>query len=169
MTENVARLAERVGELRRDFDRAFAEPPALEQSAGKDLLAIRLGGQDFALRLSEISGLFADKSITCVPGAADFLLGIAGFRGALAPVYDLSRIFGHERRLSPRWLVLASTAPVAFAFDGFGGQMRVSPVAITPAQHDQKPALAGAVVDAGGLLRPIIELEKVLELLHARQ
>ena len=49
-------------ELRRAFDRSFAEAPggAPEADALESLLAIRVGGDPYALRLSEIAGLFAD-------------------------------------------------------------------------------------------------------------
>ena len=73
--------------------------------------------EPYAVRLSEISGLFADKTITRVPGGAAALLGIAGFRGAIVPVYGLRALLGHSGAQSPRWLVIATAAPVALAFE----------------------------------------------------
>jgi purine-binding chemotaxis protein CheW len=125
-------LLNRAAELRREFDRAFAEPIQLGQTRTEDFLAIRMGGQPCAIRLSEISGLFADKKITRVPGGHAALRGIAGFRGAMLPVYDLQMLIGRGGSQAPRWLVIGKAAPVALAFDGFERQLRVSPEAIMP-------------------------------------
>src|SRR5882757_7001907 len=124
MIETVSRVAQRAQELRRDFDRSFADPPRADTAAQEDLLAIRLGAQGFAMRLSEIAGLFADKKVTRVPSANSALLGIAGFRGAIVPVYDLQTLLGHSDGQTPRWLVIAAAAPVALAFTTFESQLR---------------------------------------------
>jgi len=75
MMETISRAAA----LRQEFDRSFADPPLIDVAAKEDLLAIRLATQEFAIRLSEIAGLFADKKITPVPSANSALLGITGF------------------------------------------------------------------------------------------
>jgi chemotaxis signal transduction protein len=166
MTETVSQMAQRAAELRREFDRSFAVSPAVEDSAKHDLLAIRLGEQHFALRLSDIAGLFADKKITPIPGASEFLLGIAGFRGAIAPVYDLERLLGYPGSPAPRWLVVAAAAPVGFAFSAFAGQLRVGAAAITPQQRDDVRGLTSGVVQAAGAQRPIIEITRALKAIH---
>ena len=79
MPEAAPRVVTHAAELRRDFDRSFAEMPSPGKSSVEDLLAIRLGVQDYALRLSEIAGLFAGKKITPVPGGHRAQLGIVGF------------------------------------------------------------------------------------------
>jgi chemotaxis signal transduction protein len=163
MIEAVSQMAQRAAELRREFDRSFAEPPLAGKTATHDLLAIRLDEQHFALHLSDIAGLFADKKITAVPGASGFLLGIAGFRGVIAPVYDLQRLLGRPAVRDPRWLVMAASASVGFAFTAFNGQLRVPASAITPHQQDDTQGLTSGVVRDAGMLRPIIELSRVLK------
>jgi chemotaxis signal transduction protein len=158
--------AKRAAELRLAFDSSFANPPSVERAATQDLLAIRLGAQKFALRLAEISGLFVDKKITFVPGGSEYLLGIAGFRGVIAPVYDLQRLFGYPGGQAPRWLVIAAAASAGFAFDAFDGQLRISPEAIAPRQRSDKHDLTGGVVHVGDIVRPIIELSRVLDVLQ---
>ena len=59
--EAAAHISKRAAELRRDFDRGFADPPFVVSETRQDLLAIRLGARRLAIRLSEIAGLFADK------------------------------------------------------------------------------------------------------------
>jgi chemotaxis signal transduction protein len=163
MIEAVPQMAQRAAELRREFDRNFTEPPSVGKSTSHDLLAIRLDEQHFALHLSDIAGLFADKKITPVPGASGFLLGIAGFRGAIAPVYDLQRLLGCSAVRDPRWLVIAASASVGFAFAAFDGQLRVPASAVTPQQNGDMHSLTGGVVHHEGVLRPIIELSLALK------
>jgi chemotaxis signal transduction protein len=161
-SETSARPHDRAAGLRAAFDRAFAEPLRLDAPATENLLAIRIGTEPCALRLSEIAGLFADRKITRVPGSAAALLGLAGFRGALVPVYSLQILVGQAPvgqapvgqapvgqvpvgqvlpdlagakggAPTPRWLVVAAAAPVALAFEAFEGQLRLTPEEIIAA------------------------------------
>jgi purine-binding chemotaxis protein CheW len=77
------------------------------------------------VRLDELGGLFVDRPITPLPSPVPQLLGVAGFRGAVVPVYDLAALLGHRRAGSPRWMVLTSGADaVALAFDSVAGHLR---------------------------------------------
>jgi chemotaxis signal transduction protein len=166
MIGTLPQMAQRAAELRREFDRTFAEPPSAGKAVNPDLLAIRLDEQHFALHLSDIAGLFAGKKITPVPGASGFLLGIAGFRGVIAPVYDLQRLLGCPAVRDPRWLVMAASASVGFAFAAFAGQLRVPASAITPQQQGDTQSLTSAVVQQDDILRPIIQLSRALKVIQ---
>jgi len=161
--EAAVHIARRATELRRDFDSSFAKPPPVAGEAGQDLLAIRLGTRRFAIRLSEIAGLYADKKITPVPGAAAGMLGIAGFRGSILPVYDLQGLLGLSSAPASRWLVMAARAPVAFSFEAFEEQVRVSPRAIKRERARAKSSFTKEFIQTDGVLRPIIQLSSVLE------
>ena len=153
----------RAAALRREFDRSFIEAPPVDVVLKEDLLAIRLAGQDFAIRLAEIAGLFADKKVVPVPSTNAALLGIAGFRGAIVPVYDLQSLLGLAASRTWRWLVIAAQAPVAFSFEKFEGRLRVLPDAITPQKSDAKPGFTRDFVRTENVLRPIIQLSSVVE------
>ena len=84
-------------------------------------------------------GCSAGKKITRVPGS-HATCGIAGFRGASLPVYDLQACSAIRARQTPRWLVIAAAAPVALAFEAFEGHLRVSPDAIVPQQSRARGA-----------------------------
>lgn len=156
--------AGRAAALRHDFDRAFAEPVHLDTTVREELLAIRVGGQGCAIRLSEVAGLHVGKKVTRVPGAAAALRGIAGFRGTLLPVYDLHMLLGHPVAQSPRWLVIAQAAPVALAFEAFERQLRVSREEILPqATPAGTPGHAREVVRTGDFVGPILHLPSVLD------
>jgi chemotaxis signal transduction protein len=162
-----AGVAGRAAELRLAFDRAFAEPVRLDTTLREDLLAVRVDTQAFAIRLSEISGLFADKKITPVPGGHAALCGIAGFRGAIVPVYDLQIILGRSRAsaaATSRWLVIAAAAPVGLAFAAFEGQLRVARDAIVPQpSRAETRGYAREFVGAKNFVGPILHLPSVLE------
>jgi purine-binding chemotaxis protein CheW len=169
-------VSERAAQLRRDFDRSFAEPPAGRPAAPVDLLAIRLGTEPYALRLSEIAGLFADKKLTRLPDSVPEFLGLAGFRGSVVPVYDLRVLLGHAGGEAPRWLVIAVAGMVALAFDGFDGHLRLGQEGIAQpepgiAKRPHVRALARPGDDRSalaGTLRPIVDLASVVEAIGPR-
>jgi chemotaxis signal transduction protein len=165
--EAASQVSRRAAQLRRDFDSSFAKPPLAGGETGQDLLAIRLGTRRFAIQLSEIAGLYADKKITPVPGAAAGMLGIAGFRGLILPVYDLQVLLDRSSSSASRWLVVAAGAPVAFSFEAFEQQLRVSPRAIKRERARAKSGFTREFIQTDGVLRPIIELSSVLEAVTA--
>lgn len=169
MTTSDARETNRVTELREAFDRSFAQAPSTEAAAVENLLAIRVGPDPYVLRMNEVAGLFADKKVTRLPSPVSELSGIAGFRGAVLPVYDLATLLGYPRPASPRWLVVIAITPVALAFEEFDGYVTHREEAI--AQEPQLGARGGhvrEVVQAGGLVRPVISLVSVLEWIRHR-
>jgi purine-binding chemotaxis protein CheW len=161
--EAALHLSKRAAQLRRDFDSGFANPPPVGGEIRQDLLAIRLGTRRFAIRLSEIAGLYADKKITPVPAAAAGMLGIAGFRGSILPVYDLQSLLGLSSGSASRWLVVAAGAQVAFSFEAFEEQLRVSSRAVKYEQAQAKSSFTREFIQTDGVLRPIIQLSSVLE------
>jgi chemotaxis signal transduction protein len=162
-----SRVVER---MRAEFDRAFAArpvPPARDRSR---LLGIRVGGDPFALALADVLAIHVDRKVVPVPSSAPTLLGIASFRGALAPVHDLRLLLGYPARTPTRWLVLvAGATPIGLAFDAFDGQF-AAPAAVEAPSSDGKPAAGGArssdltrgLVHAGEAIRPLIDVPAVL-------
>ena len=170
MNEAGLRLADRADELRRAFDHSFAAPVQIDTTPTEDFLAIRVGPEACALRLPEIVGLFADKKITRLPGRAPALLGIAGFRGAVMPVYDLSVLLGYPAAKTPRWLVIASGAPVAFAFEGFDGHLRLSRDAVVRQEAEERARkYVNEVVRTQDVVRPIVDLPAILGAIKAQR
>jgi purine-binding chemotaxis protein CheW len=166
MIEMTPGIADRAAQLRRDFDRTFAQSIQVDTTEEEDLLGIRLGEQACAIRLSEIAGIHMGKKVTRVPGAHAALWGIAGFRGLLLPVYDLQQLLGHARAEAPRWLVIAAAAPLALAFAAFEGRLRVPLRDILPHTKQADTAVyARDVVRTGNVTRSILHLPSILETL----
>ena len=61
MTEALPDARQARGEMRRTFDRAFAAPVRTDKPVMRDLLAVRIGSEPYAIRLSEVTGLFVDS------------------------------------------------------------------------------------------------------------
>jgi chemotaxis signal transduction protein len=170
MTNDPSRLGTRAAALRAAFDRSFAEPAQLDMTPMEDLLAVRVGDDVFAIRLSQIVGLYAGKKVTRVPGGDPALLGIAGFRGAIQPVYGLATLLGRPVEISPRWLVIAAAAPVALAFDGFEGHLRVASKTIRPrdASTEDQP-YARDFVPIQQFVRPVLHLPSILDAIRTQR
>lgn len=163
MTAAPPRLAGRAALLRQGFDAAFAAPPTGPAADDIDLLAIAVGGQPYAMRLAGIAGLFSGRRITRMPSRAPALLGLAGFRGAILPVYGLDLLLGHAAA-APRWLATLAAAPVAIAFEGFEGHLRLGRDAILREEGDA-PArrLLPERALTGARPRPVVDLPALLD------
>jgi chemotaxis signal transduction protein len=163
-------IAERAAMLRQVFDQAFAAAPAGTSTPTEAFLAIGAGGDNYALRLVEISGLFVDKKVVPLPSESPDLLGIASFRGALVPVYDLAVLLGYAAKPLPRWLVLvAPQTPVGLAFDRFDGYLNL-PREVNAQQtgaENTRQHLAESM-SAAGLLRPVVAVASILESIRKR-
>jgi len=160
--------------LRREFDAGFARAPQSARAAQENLLAIRVGADGYALRIQDIGGLHLDKPIVALPTPIAELKGVAGFRGRVAPVYDLAGLLGHALQPAPRWLVLTRGAePVALAFAHFEGHFSIDALdLVRPAEANPAAASAQAVVsDAvrhAGALWPIIDIAALVSAIQRR-
>lgn len=130
------RLSGLAAELRADFDAAFAQAHAPEAPPQVDLLLIGVAEHGYALRLSEVVELLADRRLAQVPSPRRDLLGLAGLRGVVTPVYDLALQLGHPPAVEPRWLVqVRARAPFAVAFERFDRHLRLPLSALAAARE----------------------------------
>ncbi|HKP94954.1 MAG TPA: chemotaxis protein CheW [Fibrobacteria bacterium] len=173
--------AEKAARMRKDFDHGFSLPAREGSPESEDLLAVRLYGDGYALRVGEITGVSAGRKILPLPGAGAALLGLAGIRGVLVPVWDPAALLGYpSARREPRWLVTASgEAPWALAFEEFDGYFRVPksefhrappagrPPAGMAAGASAREALASEACMAGGAMRRVIHLAEALKAVQA--
>jgi chemotaxis signal transduction protein len=171
---SIEALAGTAAELRRHFDESFAAPAASMTQPLEDFLAIRVGSDPFAFRLSEIAGLHVGVKIVPVPSPAVPLLGIVGIRGMMAPIYDLAALLRYPPSVNPRWFVIArAPQPVGFAFEAFESHLQVEPASLASGNHqDVGTGEAGrhlcGTVRAAGALRPIIHLASMLEMIGGK-
>ena len=117
----------KAAELRQAFDLSFALPPPQELVEVEDLLTIRVAGDPYAIRLRDIAGMVAGCKVVPVPAVTPDLLGLAGIRGGVVPVFGLASILGYGPAPgSPRWMILCGAEePIALAFSDFEGYLRL--------------------------------------------
>jgi chemotaxis signal transduction protein len=170
VSENLTGVIERSTELRRAFDKSFSVAPVTRATDLEDLLDIRVGLDPYAIHLNQVTGVFADKPVTPLPGSFPELVGIAGFRGAIVPVYDLRILLGYPRGGSQRWLILtAGKTRIALAFDQFEGHTRVARSAIAEeGAGETQQHHVREVVRTANLVRPIVHLPSILEVIRKR-
>jgi purine-binding chemotaxis protein CheW len=162
----------RTAELRNAFDRARAVPVvSVVAEQVENLLAIRVSGDAFAIRLSEISGLATDRKIVAFPSPIPELLGLAAIRGRLLPVYSLAALLGYSPHAGQgRWLVLCGTEePVALTINDFEGYVRVPLAQVFLA--DQRAGLSTHVkhvVRAADVVRDVVSIPLITKVIQRR-
>ncbi len=160
----------RAARLREAFDRAFARAPASDDDDKEDFLLIRTGGAPYALRMAEIAGVAARRTIVPVPGRRSELLGVAGIRGSLVCVYSLPRLLGQGGATEDAtWLALATLGdaePVGLAFEALEGFLRAKKADVHATPDAQASGGARSLVQAGGSPRPVIDLTTILAVIQ---
>lgn len=151
--------------LREQFDNAFALPHAPPAPGRINLLAVRVGGMPYALRLQDMRGLHANLRILALPSGAPEFMGVTSIRGQTVPVYDLAALLGMDPCPAPRWMVLVQAgAPLALAFDVFDAHLCVNLEQVTAATGDgaANDGSGQAVQTAGGAL-PLLPLRALAD------
>jgi chemotaxis signal transduction protein len=162
----------KAAELRDAFDRARAIPFASQAGERMEsLLAIRVCGDPYAVRISEISGLANDRKIVALPSAMPELIGLAGIRGALIPVYSLASLLGYSAEVVPgRWLALSGTGePVGLVFSQFEGYAMVPYSQVYAAERkDETRTHVTHVVHTADVVRAVISIPLIHEVIQRR-
>jgi purine-binding chemotaxis protein CheW len=142
--------------LRREFDDSFAAPAATPNDDVGKLLAIVVAGHSYALDLSDLRGLLADRTIVPLPTSVPSFLGVIGDRRKLVPVFDLAALLGYPLSKETRWIALTGTAelPIGLAFERFEAQLQVD-----------RAAAASSVVVSDGEVRPVVDVAALLSAL----
>jgi purine-binding chemotaxis protein CheW len=165
---SVLDLGSRAHAMRGAFDRAFSEPHAHAAASTEDLLAVGVAGDAYALKVSELAGLVYGRKIVALPSRAPHLLGIAGVRGALVPVYALAGVLGYEgARSAAPWLALCGRQdPVALAFEQLDGFLRVPRTDLHPVGSALSRQHVAEGVRTGGVVRRVVDTRSVLAALQ---
>jgi chemotaxis signal transduction protein len=163
-------IEQKLGDLRRDFDQSFSRAAEGEGPAQLDFLAIVVGGDSHAIRLSEVHSLHTDRKLVAAPSLLPELLGVCGFRSVLTPVYDLSQLLGYGPGPAARWLLVAqSAAPIAFAFGALDCHLRVPLESLSaPEAAASSPAAVSGTVRDKGITRPLLHLPSLVEAISLR-
>lgn len=156
-------LDDKLRALREEFDQSFQIAAGAGGVEQLDFLVLRIAGDLYALRLSEVASLQANRTVVPVPSVLPELLGIAGFRGTLTPVYDLGALLGYSPGDALKWLVVAHwPTPIAFAFDRLSAHLRASTDRVSLAATGTNATIQGAVHDGRSAV-PLLHLPSLVE------
>lgn len=150
----MSRELDRVEELRRAFDRSFADAPATAPDEQLDLLAIRVAGEQYAVHVHDVRELLRCRTLIAVPSNTPALLGLSGVRGGIVPVFGLAELLGHAiPTAAPDWMVITGgDDPIGLAFDELERHLRVPDAAV----HD------GDAVRLDDAVRPVIRVAQLV-------
>ena len=166
-----------VEELRRRFDAAFVVAPVDRDEDLESFLAVKIGNEKYALRVRDVTGFAAARKIVPLPSPIAEMLGLAGIRGSVVPVFSLAAMIGYEQAQDPpRWFLLCRAAePIALGFDEFEGYLEL------PSADRSELAEAGDgdaprasrdhvrhVVRARGEVRGVIDVPSVVTAIEAK-
>ena len=122
-------------------DAAVADAPAAEA------VVVRLGSGRFAAELSAVAEVGRVPALTRIPGAPEWLRGVANWRGRLLPVLDLRSLLGAQ----PGPLGMTARL-VVLAVDGMSAGVLVDAVEGTGALDGDVEEFPAALVDRGSAL-----------------
>lgn len=160
MTADLRALRQSPFDLLLQFE-AQLRSARLDISAGQQQfwvgLGFRIADDWFVAPKADVREVIPPLSMTRVPGARPWMMGVANLRGNLLPVCDLGRLLGHEHDRSgkaTRLLVFNSDrVPVGFLVDEVAGYRQFTPAEqrheMVSSAGDYKPYLLGAFVREG--------------------
>lgn len=151
--------------LAQAFDRSFAAVRAANPPLLRDFLAVRVGGDPYAIALADIAELVRRGRLTPLPNTPAECLGVAGLRGAVTPAYDLCVLLGYSSAAgAARWLAVIARARAALAFDEVEGLLRLREDALAGLGDAERPRrhLSGAL-QSNAVVRPVIDMGSIVE------
>jgi purine-binding chemotaxis protein CheW len=123
---------------------------------------VRVGGEDYALRVDGVLEIGELGEVTPVPGARPEVLGVRNLRGQVIPVFDLATLFALGGAGEPDRIVVVEDGDLraGFAVEGVV-DVGALPDPTAAAESDY---LSGATLVEGALVG-VIDLPAVLEAL----
>jgi chemotaxis signal transduction protein len=168
VSDDVA-AARNAAALALDFDRTFAAPTRVTLEDPEGLLAFRVGGDAFAVRFRDVTGLLVDRKIVALPSSTSALLGIVGLHNGIAPVYSLAALLGYgASRDAPRWLLLVGAGPLfGLAFEDFDGHRQIARADVSSAQDETAGAHVPESVRIDDIRRGLISIAALSDTIKA--
>lgn len=112
-----------------DYDYGFDDAQAVTPVDEIEILAFRLGDEEYAVRIMEMQEVLMMHEVTWVPRTPSYLMGITSLRGKVIPVIDMRkklRIAG-GRDEDARILVLGyGGEPIGARVDSISGVIRIA-------------------------------------------
>jgi chemotaxis signal transduction protein len=156
-------VTDRVAQMRREFDAAFARPPAAEPPATETLLRVSAGGTGFFVQLRQLACVLPCAVVVPVPGARRELLGLTAVRGQILPLYSLATLLELAGPVAPaRWILVAAGGTGAgLGVEVVEGVSRIPETVVMEAAARGEGGRRGNLPDAAGV-RPLLDVTSVI-------
>lgn len=155
-------------------------PEAPQSSAGDveaarpvqeiELLAFRLGGEEYTLLVEDVREVLKIVPLTMVPNSPGFILGVMSLRGKVTPIIDLCKrlcLQAGVRDAKSRIIVVSTDEEdVGLVVDRVTGVLRVSPDEIKPAPEnvEQGAGYIQGITRKGEKLYILLDMKKAVTL-----
>lgn len=132
------------------------------------LLPFRLGAEIYALELVDVQEVVEHQAIHPLPGVSETIVGAIGFHGRIVPAVDLPLLLGFPSGdRSERMIVLTDEhGPVALAVDQLQRIITLDLVHSTLSQSDSEEDCIRGVLNRGGEMISLLDLEQLRTLLE---
>jgi purine-binding chemotaxis protein CheW len=114
-------------------------PEAMQQRE-IEMLSFRLGGEEYAVPVSDVREVLKIIQLTIVPNTPNYILGVMSLRGTMLPIIDLCRRFGlpaGDQDQKSRIVVVSSAdEEVGLLVDRVTGVFSILPDEIKPAPEN---------------------------------
>jgi len=135
-----------------------------------ELLAFRLGSEEYTLMVDDVREVLKIVPLTMVPNAPDFILGLMSLRGKVTPIIDLCKRLGLHagvRDAKSRIIVISTDEEdVGLVVDRVTGVLKVFPDEIKPAPEnvEQGAGYIQGITRKGERLYILLDLKKAVTL-----
>jgi purine-binding chemotaxis protein CheW len=133
------------------------------------VLAFSLGGENYCAEIHQIRSVVRIESITRIPGAPDFVIGVTNLRGQILPVIDIRSFFGlAQRKRTEKNRVIVSDvtgSAIGIMADEVKQAMEIEEAAIQPPLATVSEKLAAYTkgqVQVGSDILIMLDLDKAL-------
>jgi purine-binding chemotaxis protein CheW len=163
-------LTRTAAELKRAFDESFAAPVPEASAAPISLLLVRIGTGRYALRMADLTGVEVGRRIVPLPAEDPALLGLAGIRGRLVPVYCLHTLLGYDRLREPpdRFVLCGRAEPVGLSIDEIEGHVYVSPAELHSSDAQATQEHLREVLIRDEVARGVLDVPSILAAIEER-
>jgi len=167
MSEETNTYSVRAANLRRTFDQTFTKALATTGEELESVIAFSVGGDRFAVRLNEICGMAKSPKVVPVPNSTRALLGLAGIRGELLPIYCLCQLLDYTVSEETPWLlVCGKPMRIGLGINEFFGCFRTPLTAFSPAHRPDGPIQLQEVVVIGSTVYTVISISSLTKLIR---
>ena len=118
-----------------ETDEAQDESSDLKKNSMR-VLAFSLGGENYCAEIHQIRSVVRVESITRIPNAPDFVIGVTNLRGQILPVIDIRSFFGlaQKKRTEKSRVIVSDVtgSSIGILVDDVKQAMEIDEAAIQP-------------------------------------